>query len=184
MAVVLARQAARTDAEIAEARADQKVSAFRFADVLGPGFAAERLPLTGELTRQACLHAQPITVRAKEHWDRPRPGVANPAVKPVLVFTYDGSYPSGHATCGYLWGILLGDMLPERRGELLARGVRYGTNRVTGGVHYPSDAEAGRLSATAIATVLYRNPEFRRELAAARAELRAALGYVDRAATR
>ena len=118
-----------------------------------------------------------MTGAAKKFWSRPRPYVTSAEVKPVVSNVTEGSYPSGHATCGYLWAILLADMIPERRDELFARGTRYGMNRVVGGVHYPTDAEAGRLSAAVIAAVMFTTPAFRSDFAAARAELRAALGY-------
>jgi acid phosphatase (class A) len=177
LAAVLALQAARTASDVAQAQADQKVSVFRFADVLGDAFTAERVPKTAALAERACREAASITARAKKHWQRPRPAVADTAVKPVVAIATDGAYPSGHATCGYLWAIVLGDMLPEKRAELFARGVRYGTNRIVGGVHYPTDAEAGRLGAAVIATALFANPAFRTALEAASAETRAALGY-------
>lgn len=177
LAAVLEIQRTRTAAQAEEALADQKVSVFRFADVLGEKFAEEKLPKTAALARSACSDSSAVTGAAKKLWNRPRPYVTSVDVKPLVSNVTEGSYPSGHATCGYLWAILLADMIPERRNELFARGARYGTNRIVGGVHYPTDAEAGRLSAAVIAAVMYLSPKFRSDFAAARAELRAALGY-------
>jgi acid phosphatase (class A) len=180
---VLDIQRKRSREEIGEAQADQEVSVFRFADVLGKTFAEERLPKTAALARKACQEASRLTAAAKRFWKRPRPYVTSREVTPVTSNLSEGSYPSGHATCGYLWAILLADMIPERRDALLARGVRYGHNRVVGGVHYPTDVEAGRLSAAVIAAVMARSPVFRTDFAAARAELRGALGYPAAAAS-
>jgi acid phosphatase (class A) len=174
---VLALQSERGAAEVAAALADREVSVFRFAEVLGARFVADAVPRTAALAAQVCRESVRLTAPAKEHWARPRPAAASEAVKPVIADVQGASYPSGHASCGHLWAIVLADMLPERRGELFARGRRYGINRVLAGVHYPSDAEAGRLAATAIATALYASPSFRRDLEAARAELRAVLGF-------
>jgi acid phosphatase (class A) len=177
MAAVLDAQASRGEAEVTAARLDQEVDVGRFADVLGPGLTGERLPKTFALGQKACREASAVAGEAKKHWQRPRPFVTNPEVKPILSTSADRSYPSGHATCGYLWAILLGDMLPEQRDALFARGVRYGMNRVVGGVHYPTDVEAGRLGAAVIAAMMFANPAFRRDFEAGRVELRAALGY-------
>jgi acid phosphatase (class A) len=72
--------------------------------------------------------------------------------------------------------ILLANMVPEKRGELFARGWDYGQSRVIGGVHFPSDVESGRIEATAMVALMMQNPDFRNDFAAARAELRKGLG--------
>lgn len=176
---VLAVQTARTEAQVQEARADQLVSVFRFADVLGSAFSPTRTPRAGALAQEACRQSAPITAAAKRHWNRPRPFKASNKVTPVITNATEGSYPSGHATCGYLWAILLADMVPEKRAELFERGIRYGTNRVIGGVHYPSDVEAGRMGAVVIAAALFADPRFRLEHEAAKTELRSVMGVTS-----
>jgi acid phosphatase (class A) len=172
---VLAIQRSRTPAMVAAARRDQEISLAGFAALLGPGFSAERVPLTFALGQRVCRDAAVITGVAKRAWARPRPFVVDAAVVPVVAFSTDGSYPSGHATCGYLWALLLGEMLPEQRAGLFARGIEYGDNRLIGGVHYPSDIAAGRLAAVAIMAHLRGRDAFETDLAAARAEARAAV---------
>ena len=95
-------------------------------------------------------------------------------VEPTPPFSY--SYPSGHSTFGAMTAILLANMVPEKRGELFARGWDYGQSRVIGGVHFPSDVESGRIEATAMVALMMQNPDFRNDFAAARAELRKGLG--------
>lgn len=182
LAAVLAIQATRTEAQVREAQDDQQVSIFRFADVLGSGFSAERLPRTAKLAQRACGQTSLVTAAAKRFWNRPRPYLVSAEVRRVIENVTEGSYPSGHATCGYLWAILLADILPERRAEVFERGVRYGMNRVVGGVHYPADVEAGRMSAAIITAALFANPQFRADLEVVRAEVRAAMGYAAAAA--
>ncbi|KQW63996.1 phosphatase PAP2 family protein [Variovorax sp. Root411] len=87
-----------------------------------------------------------------------------------------GSYPSGHSTFAYLAGIVLAEMVPEKRAQIFARASEFGENRVLGGVHYPSDIEAGRRLATMIAVLIQGNPAYQGDFAAAREELRAWLG--------
>jgi acid phosphatase (class A) len=97
------------------------------------------------------------------------------APEPASPPAYSYSYPSGHASFGALMAIELSGMVPEKRAELFARGWDIGWSRVLGGVHYPSDLEAGRILAELIADELTENARFRADFAAARAELRAAL---------
>jgi acid phosphatase (class A) len=96
------------------------------------------------------------------------------AVEPTPAYSY--SYPSGHATYGAVTGILLANMVPEKRRELFARGWDYGESRVVGGVHFPTDVESGRIEATAMVALMMQNADFRADLAAARVELRRSLG--------
>jgi acid phosphatase (class A) len=60
---------------------------------------------------------------------------------------------------------------------LFARGWEYGEARVIGGVHFPSDVEAGRILGTLVVEEMQRDPEFRADFTAARRELRHALGF-------
>jgi acid phosphatase (class A) len=73
-------------------------------------------------------------------------------------------------------GIVLADLVPEKRSQIMARASEYGFNRVVGGVHYRSDIEAGRIAGSVIAQALFMSEDFRTQLAAARAELRKVLG--------
>ncbi|HEX7416538.1 MAG TPA: hypothetical protein VF315_00670 [Steroidobacteraceae bacterium] len=47
---------------------------------------------------------------------------------------------------------------------------------MVGGVHYGSDVQAGRIAGSVLAALLFDSPAFQRDAAAARAELRQALG--------
>ena len=67
-------------------------------------------------------------------------------------------------------------MVPEKSAQIFARGREHGENRVVAGVHFPSDIEGGRLSATAIAAVLMQNEQFKMDFNEAKAELRSVLG--------
>lgn len=173
---VLRAQSARTPASMAAAKADVLVSVFRFADVLGPAFSSERLPRTNALFSMAGRDATAIGRRAKYYWQRPRPYRFSDRVKSVLDVTTGGSYPSGHAMFGCMTAVLLGVMVPEQRTALLERGTTYAQHRVVGGVHYPTDVEAGCTGGTIVAAVLLQTPVFQADFAAARDETRRALG--------
>jgi len=82
-----------------------------------------------------------------------------------------GSYPSGHATLGWLWGSILAEIAPEFADQLLARAIAFGDSRIVCGFHYPSDVAAGRLAAAALLDRLHADADFQKDLGAAKKEL-------------
>src|SRR3984957_14900030 len=176
LAAVLAVQKARTPAQSERALADATAGTFGFADVLGPNFNAERVPAVAAFFDKGRGDAVVAFQAGKDVWNRPRPFVVSTDVDPVGDRPNGSSYPSGASTVGYLTAIVLANMVPEKSTALFARGREFGDDRVILGVHFPSDVEAGRLAATALAAGLPQDPAFTKEFAAATSELRKALG--------
>ena len=79
----------------------------------------------------------------------------------------DGSYPSGHASLGWAWGLILAEMAPERANALVARGQAFGQSRVICGVHWQSDVTQGRIIGAATVARLHADPVFRAQVDAA-----------------
>jgi|ERR1019366_2974855 acid phosphatase (class A) len=173
---VLNQQRVRTEAEVKSAQDDACLSIFRFGDVMGPGFKPENLPFTTPFFQHVFSDDMHAVATAKAYFSRPRPFVADEAVKPVVKQGATAAYPSGHATFAYTAAILLADMVPEKASAIFDRAAVYANYRVVGGVHYPTDVEAGRISGSAIDNVLLHDPRFLGDLARARAEVRHAIG--------
>jgi acid phosphatase (class A) len=74
------------------------------------------------------------------------------------------SHPSGHATGGMTYALVLAEMFPEHKDALIARGEQIGEDREVAGVHYPSDVVAGRKIAKEIVKRLLANPDFHAEM--------------------
>jgi hypothetical protein len=53
------------------------------------------------------------------------------------------SYPSGHAAGSRILALSLGDIFPHRKSVLIKLSELVGRSRIDGGVHFPSDVEAG-----------------------------------------
>ena len=176
LADVLSAQKVRTSAQAKRALADATAGTFGFEDVLGPNFNAQRVPATAALFDKIRGDAAVAFSAGKSAWNRPRPFEVSTDVNPVGDRPGGSSYPSGSSTNGYLTAIVLANMVPEKGAALFARGREFGDDRVILGVHFPSDIEAGRLAATALATALMQDPAFLKELAEAKSELRRALG--------
>lgn len=173
--VLLDLQSKRTPQQTARSVADLEQSVFRFADVLGPKFAQANLPVAAKFFHQLYKTESAFNKQGKDRWARQRPPVLDKRVQPVAKYSNSGSYPSGHAAFAYLTAIALADMVPEKRAQIFERAREFGDNRVLGGVHYPSDIEAGRQLAVLIAAHLPDNPTYVAEFSAAKAEVRRVL---------
>lgn len=175
---LLAIQVTRTPEMEARAKADVVEDIWRFADVVNnPKFAAENLPKFSAFFDRIVATEPAVTDAAKDTWKRPRPHLLYAdLVKPIVPLSKSGSYPSGHTTIGTLMAVVLANMLPEKKEAIMTRGWEYGWNRVVGGIHYPSDIEAGRISAMVIAQTIMQHDDYKTEFEAAKAEVRAALG--------
>lgn len=198
LAAVRALQEERSVERYQQALGDVTVSVFRFADVLGPAFDAEHVPITARFFARVNRDMGRFITQTKNCWRRPRPFELDDAIQPtdeVLASTgmrtgapapvvgpgtpcvaeltespYSFSYPSGHTAFGALTAILLAQMVPEKHVELFERGWEYGASRIVAG---------GRILASVVAALLLQEERFRADLAAARAELRTALGFSD-----
>ena len=168
----------RTAAQVTAAKADEdEEDLFAFKTVLGAGFNPEALPLTAELGVHVKNEQSVAGGALKQVFERPRPYQTDKTLHPVCALTAaPNSYPSGHALTGYLEGLTLAEIVPEKRTEILARADDYAHNRLVCGVHYPSDVEASRRVAYAVFGYMLATPRFQRDLARARAETREKLG--------
>jgi acid phosphatase (class A) len=147
-----------------------------FSCAMGLELTSQNAPrLAGLLTR---LSADSGTVvgSLKGEYKRSRPFLSESgniciARSPDLVDSYD--YPSGHATIGWLAGLVLAEMAPDRTGPILTRARAYGESRVVCGVHTASAVDAGRTLASAILVALQSSQTYRDDFAAAKKEVEA-----------
>ncbi len=174
---ILTIQVTRTPEMAARAVADAEENVWRFSDVIdNPKFTKENLPKFSAFFDRVVETEGAVVDPAKDVWKRPRPHLYSDLVKPIVPLSKSGSYPSGHTTVGTLMGIVLANMVPEKRAAIMARAWEYGHNRVVGGIHYASDIEAGRIAGTVIAQTIMTHDDYKTEYEGAKAELRAALG--------
>ena len=148
-----------------------------FACAVGADLSTEKTPATARLVGRGVLDAVEASRTAKLIYKRQRPFV--PTTAPICIAREESlvasfSYPSGHATSGWIYALLLAEAAPDRTAPILNRGRAYGESRVVCGVHWKSDIEAGRDAATSAFVILQSNPEFRADLEAARSEIAAA----------
>jgi acid phosphatase (class A) len=169
-------QDARTPEALQKAQADAaNQTVFLFRTVFGDGFTADKLPATARFFTRVGHDESVYADVPKDYWKRLRPATLDPSIQPCAP-TKGFSYPSGHATRGYLFGVVLAAAVPEKRDAILDRAADYAQSRVICGAHFPSDVEAGRLIGTSLAAVMLAQPAFRQALQVVQVELHAA-GY-------
>jgi acid phosphatase (class A) len=176
-AQVIAVQKAASAARIALANRDVEETVFAmYAAVVGAKFDAAALPLTAHFFARIGETEDAVVDPVKAHFARKRPFLNNPEIKALVKASSSNSYPSGHTTRSTMMAVVLSAMLPEKHDAIFARAQEYAESRIVGGMHYPGDLDGGRRAGTAIAATMLADAAFRADMAAARAELRAALG--------
>ena len=108
----------------------------------------------------------------KDKFKRQRPFVRDPALTPCLGRVGGFSYPSGHATISRLLALVLGDLVPGKKKVYLARADEAALDRVIGGVHHPSDIEAGKRLADRLYQLYKKSPAFAADMRTLRGLLR------------
>jgi len=84
----------------------------------------------------------------------------------------NGSYPSGHASAGWVIALVLSVINPERQNEILKRGFEFGESRAICGAHWESDVEAGRIMGAALFARLMADDNFSKNLSEAKIEFK------------
>ena len=82
------------------------------------------------------------------------------------------SFPSGHTLLGWSSALLMMEINPDRANEILARGYRYGENRVVVGAHWQSDTDAARFAASSAYSRLHTIERFLEQMKKAREEFK------------
>lgn len=146
-----------------------------FDSVLGENFTAANFPATLAVLTHAGRAAGFAGDPVKFQHRRPRPFVTDSAITPCIPnderLRTSYSYPTGHGALGLGWALVLAELVPSRADAIIERGRDFGWSRIVCGVHYPSDLSAGHVVAAAAIARLHADPDFQRELAAAREEL-------------
>ncbi len=176
---LLRLQNLRTLDQAQHASADHKRTLARFLD--GAGIKIEHVPPSvSDFFNCAAASTEREIRDAKAAFGRPRPYRLPHSKLHVLKQTTDTdtlSYPSGHAAYGIVVGLLLADMLPEKKLEIFRRIEDYGYSRLISGVHFRSDVSAGQTAGAVIVASFFQNDAFRQQFDEAKSALRKAIGF-------
>lgn len=145
-----------------------------FEEAFGMKVSREGTPEIYKVLLDGAATCDSICKLPKAHYMRRRPFMVfnepslYPADEPYL--RKNGSFPSGHTILGWGAALLMMEINPSRANEILARGYRYGENRVVVGAHWQSDTDAGRLAASAAYALMHTDERFLEQMKKAREE--------------
>jgi acid phosphatase (class A) len=177
--LMLTIQEKRTKQDVARCQSEAKLKLDAFQSVLGPWLTEKNLPRLGKLFAALETESKRFSDAAKREYHRPRPEREEPRIHVPIDDETTFAYPSGHATRGMLYALILAELAPDHRQALLDRGREIGWDRVVAGLHHPSDITAGRVLGQALAQSLLADPKFQTELADLKSELRAAEQHAE-----
>jgi hypothetical protein len=165
-AAVLAWHGRRTDADCARADTTFFVSPSHFWGERSPfpqPLPAEVEDFFGRVDAE--IGAAAKLLKATFRRPRPEAGPACPGRHGHGRMGGGYSYPSTHAAISRVFALVLADLVPERRAELLAAADAIAHDRLVIGVHYPSDLAAGKALAEQFHAALLRSRAYRKDLA-------------------
>jgi acid phosphatase (class A) len=150
-----------------------------YACALGFRVEQESTPHLYTLLHRTIVDAGQSTGPAKLKYSRKRPfeETGDPSCVPEdeQMLRENGSYPSGHASLGFVWGEVLAEVVPDRAAALRERAYQFGQSRAVCRVHYQSDVDGGRAVGAAVMPALRANATYRADVAAAKLEVQQAL---------
>jgi acid phosphatase (class A) len=159
MAVVREWQNKRTEDQCAQAQAEARAEYDEFFGSMSP-FPRPLPPGAAVVLRRVKSEVDAAASKLKDRYMRLRPFNIDSSIVPCISGVGGWSYPSGHAAIARIYALLLSDLEPERRLEFIVRADEAALNRVIGGVHYPSDIEAGKKMADILYPMYLKSPVF------------------------
>ncbi len=142
--ILLHMQNTRTPEECASAKLEENASlASMFAGPTGPLTKKEMKIVSVQLLQNYAEIGANIYL-AKKMYKRPRPYLVDTNLSPCIDREGSYAYPSGHSATAHYMAAQLIRIYPARKAALLKRADEVAWNRVLGGVHHPSDIEAGK----------------------------------------
>jgi acid phosphatase (class A) len=149
-----------------------------FACAFGSDITQERMPALYKLLVRMRVDARRAAYAAKGHYKRLPPFLAHHShtcsrTEEDLV-RKEGAYPSARSAVGTAYALVLAELRPDRTKALMDRAREFGFSRMICDVQWQSDVDAGAVVASAIVAQWRKDEAFRKDLAAARAEVAAA----------
>ena len=153
--------------------------ALAFSKAMGIKLSKKKTPEILKLVMTASEDAHIAADEAQAYFKRTKPFVLfhEQSMKgPGHVDTFkdkQNSYPSGHATRGWAYALVLSDVAPDNAEALNKCASDFAMDRAIMGRHWMSDIEAGKTLATAVITKVRDTVDYQKQLVKACAEYEA-----------
>ena len=148
----------------------------RWQEAFGMPISEAATPHIYALLVNSITTVDPMRIEPKAFYHRQRPferyGDTMPSHEESAL-RGEGSYPSGHSLRGWLIGLVLAQVAPERAEAILARSWEYCNSRVIVGAHWQSDVDQSRTAASVGYGALQNSERFRAQVIEARREYQA-----------
>lgn len=155
-------ESTRTSAQCREASAETFA---QFEVFFGSILSSREIATVERLAKKVENLASDAAGHYKGIFKRDRPYNIDRTLRPCIPKPFGSkAYPSSHATQAATLACVLADIYPDRADALLERGRQAGENRVLGGVHHPSDVEAGQKLANDLCASLMTQADFLQDL--------------------
>ena len=148
----------------------------RWQEAFGMPISEAATPHIYALLVNSITTVDPMRVEPKAFYHRQRPFERYDDAMPSHEEPFlrgEGSYPSGHSLRGWLIGLVLAQVAPERAEAILARSWDYCNSRVIVGAHWQSDVDHSRTAASVGYGALQGSERFRAHVLEARREYQA-----------
>ena len=147
-----------------------------FEEAFGMKISQEETPEIYKVLLEGTATCDSICKEPKTHYGRTRPYARfnEHTLVPELEEELNPhkSFPSGHSLLGWSSALLMIEINPARANEILARGYRYGENRLVVGAHWQSDTDAARMAAGVAYAKLHTSERFLEQMKKARDEFK------------
>ena len=147
-----------------------------FEEAFGMKVSQEETPEIYKVLLEGTATCDSICTIPKRSYMRRRPFMVfnEPTLYPEddEALRKNGSYPSGHTLLGWSAALLMMEINPDRATEIMARGYRYGENRLVVGAHWQSDTDAARLAASVAYARLHTSERVLEQMKKAREEFK------------
>ena len=163
LAGVLEWQHKRTPQDCARAGAGARAGYEEFFGDISP-FPRPLPAAAAAIFRRVKAETDGAAADIKDMFKRPRPFLRDAGLEPCLGRIGGLAYPSGHAAISRLFALMLSDLVPSRKKEFFTRADEAARDRIIGGVHHPSDIEAGKKLAGRLYRAYKKSRAFRADM--------------------
>ena len=173
--MLLLKGSKRWDLAVSDSNLRFPHAAGTFSCALGFEITEKDYPNLYMLLRRSATDAGLSTFAAKKKYQRSRPFMVNkqPTCDPSKEdhLRTSGAYPSGHSAIGWVWALILSELVPDKSNAILARGRAFAQSRAVCNVHWQSDIVNGSVLGAAAYSKLHSSALFLTTIKRAKAEI-------------